>query len=97
MVRAVGIRELRTRASELLRRVRENQEAVDVTYRRQVIARVVPLVPPAETAESLSTVWTDMDRLAEEIGRHWRAEPAGAAASVRDGRRGGWAWPQPQA
>jgi antitoxin (DNA-binding transcriptional repressor) of toxin-antitoxin stability system len=97
MVRAVGIRELRADASEVLRRVREKQEAVEVTCPEQLIARIVPVVPPAETAETLSAVWTDMDRLAGKIGRHWRAEPGGAAVSVRDGRRGGWAWPQPQA
>ena len=88
MVRSVGIRELRANASEILRRVREKQEVVDVTCRGQVIARIVPVVPRAETADTLSAVWTDMDRLAGEIGRHWSPEAGGAAGSVSDGRRG---------
>jgi antitoxin (DNA-binding transcriptional repressor) of toxin-antitoxin stability system len=82
------MRELRARASSILRRVREKREAVDVTYRGQVIARIVPAPPPAGQKRTLSAVWTDMDQLAEEIGRHWKPRNKSAAEAVSEGRRG---------
>lgn len=88
MTRTVGMRELRARASGILRRVREKHEAVDVTYRGQVIARIVPVLAPAEQDEALSAVWTDMDQLAGEIGRHWKPEGKSAVEAVSEGRRG---------
>ena len=41
-MKAVGIRELRQRASEVVRRV-ESGSAIDVTSRGRVIARMVPV------------------------------------------------------
>ena len=67
MGRTVGVRELRSKTSGILHRVREAREAVDITYRGQVIARIVPVLPRAEGDETLSAIWTDMDRLAGEI------------------------------
>jgi prevent-host-death family protein len=88
MRKTIGVRELRARASDVLRRVRERHEAVDVTYRGQVIARIVPVLPPAEAAETLSAVWTEMDQLAGEIGQHWKPRGKSAAEAVSEGRRG---------
>jgi len=88
MRKTIGVRELRARACGILRRVRERREAVDVTYRGQVIARIVPVIPLAETAEALSAVWTEMDQLAVEIGRHWKPQGKSAAEAVSEGRRG---------
>ena len=41
---SVGVRELKQRTSEVLRRVRERGEPVDVTFRGEVVARLVPVV-----------------------------------------------------
>jgi antitoxin (DNA-binding transcriptional repressor) of toxin-antitoxin stability system len=71
-----------------MRRVREKREAVEVTYRGEVIARIVPVSPPAQRDQALSAVWTDIDQLAGEIGRHWRPEGKSAAETVSEGRRG---------
>lgn len=87
MHRSVGVRELRAKTSRVLRRVRDKREAVDVTYRGQVIARIVPVASPAETAATASAVWADIDQVAEEIGRHW-TPGSSAAAAVSEGRRG---------
>ena len=38
----VGVRELKQRASEILRHVREEKETYSVTYRGKVVARLVP-------------------------------------------------------
>jgi prevent-host-death family protein len=40
---AIGIRDLKLRTSEIVRRVREEHESVDVTYRGRVVARIVPV------------------------------------------------------
>lgn len=88
MRKTIGVRELRAKASGILRRVREKREAVDVTYRGQLIARIVPIVPLAEATQTLSAVWTDMDHLAGEIGRHWRPKGKSAARAVSEARRG---------
>ena len=82
---AVGVRELKAQASEILRRVREDGETIDVTYRGRVVARVVP-VEQSPSAEEASAVWANLAALSREIGRRW---PAGvtAAEAVSEQRR----------
>jgi prevent-host-death family protein len=87
VAKSVGVRELRAKASSILRRVREKHESVDVTYRGEVIARIVPVRPRPETVASLNAIWTDLDRLSGEIGKHWRAGGKSAAEAVSEGRR----------
>jgi len=81
----IGVRELKERTSEIIRRVRENNEAFDITYRGRVIAWLVP-VAGSPRKEDWRAVWAEMDRTAEEIGKHW---PAGvsAAEAVSEQRR----------
>ncbi len=67
MRRTVGLWEFRSKISGVLRHVRKAREAVDITYHGQVIARIIPVLPRAESDEMLSAVWTDMRRLAGEI------------------------------
>jgi prevent-host-death family protein len=82
---SVGVRELKVNASAVIRRVRDRGETVEVTHRGRVVARIVPVAAP-ETVASDDAVWSDIDRLAAEIGAHW---PAGFTAvdAVREGRR----------
>jgi prevent-host-death family protein len=89
-MREIGIRELKVHASQILRRVRESQEEVPITYRGKVVAHVVP----AETYEKLKAGIPDFwDAL-----REFRASTGGARlgdvfAGVRDrskGRRFSW-------
>lgn len=82
----VGIRELKTNTSEIVRRVRELGEVVDITYRGEVVARLIPARPIITSAEKLSSLWAEMDRLAEEVGAHWTGSPS-AVEAVREGRR----------
>jgi prevent-host-death family protein len=83
---SVGIRELKERTSQILRRVRENGEEIQVTYHGRVIARLVPAGTSQPDPTALSAVWTDLDRLAAEIGVRW---PSGVTATeaVDEGRR----------
>jgi prevent-host-death family protein len=84
----VGVRELKQRTTQVLRRVREKKEKIQVTYRGKVVALLVPVSeserPAASAAESAA--WADLDELAAEIGAHW---PAGVSAvdAIRQDRR----------
>lgn len=83
---SVGVRELKQLTSEVLRRVREDGEEIDVTYRGRVVARLVPVrVRPARRRSR--SPWRGIDAVAQEVGRHW---PKGlsAAQAVARGRRG---------
>ncbi|MBI4287253.1 MAG: type II toxin-antitoxin system prevent-host-death family antitoxin [Chloroflexi bacterium] len=81
----IGSRELKQKASEVLRRVREGGETISITYRGRIVARLVPVNKKTEKAETLG-VWADMDEVAAEIGARW---PVGvtAAKAVREQRR----------
>jgi prevent-host-death family protein len=83
---AVGIRELKTHASEILRRVREEKQTIDVTYRGEVVARIVPVAPKRPTGAELADYWAELDQLIADIAR--QAPPDVTAADVmRDIRR----------
>ena len=80
----VGIRELKRRASEIVRQVRERGEIYSITYRGRVVARVVPV--PEVKKETVSRVWATMDELATEISAKWPSNLS-AAEAVADQRR----------
>lgn len=82
----VGIRELKTNTSEIVRRVRELGEIVDITLHGEVVARLVPARPMSTPAEELDALWAEMDRLAEEITANWTGSYS-AVDAVREGRR----------
>jgi len=82
----VGIRELKQRASHILRQVREKKETITITYRGRPVARLVPVEDmESKRAEALA-VWAKMDDLAREIGAHW-PEGVSAVEAVREQRR----------
>ncbi len=85
-MRSVGVRELKAHASEILRLVRERGETVELTFHGRAVARLIPVVPAGRPEPEWASVWTEMDRLAEEIGARW---PAGLSAedAVREDRR----------
>ena len=88
---SIGIDELHTRTSEILRRVREDGETIDVTDGGAVVARVVP-VESNRTGEwkddrDATEAWLRRaDGLSKEIGSLW---PKGVSAvdAIRDVRR----------
>ncbi len=89
-MRAVGVRELKEQTSEVLRRVREGRETIEITYRGKVVARLVPVAPAeqpeATSAADFARIWADMDRLAEEIGARWPKGLSAADAVSQDRR-----------
>ena len=82
----VGVRELKQRTSDILRRVREDHETVTVTHRGKAVARIVPLDDWEAKQAEAEVVLAEMDQLAKEISAHW---PPGvsAADAVRQQRR----------
>ena len=86
-MKTLGVDELRERINEILRVVEEEGETVEVTRRGKVIALLVP-APRAQqpVKQDLTAFWTEMDRLAAEIGAHWKGD-MDAVEAVRDVRR----------
>jgi antitoxin (DNA-binding transcriptional repressor) of toxin-antitoxin stability system len=84
-VAAIGIRELEEQTREVLRRVREDGETVDVIDGATVIARIVPVKSTVDP-QALEERWNQVDRLAEEIDRSW-PDGVSAAEAVAEQRR----------
>lgn len=85
---AIGIRELKERTSDVIRRVRDRGETVDVTYRGRLVARLVPVARRSpSTKRATRAVIADIEQLAQEIAARW---PPGvsAADAVKEQRRG---------
>ena len=83
---AIGVRELKERASQVLRRVRERGEEIEITHHGRVVARLIPVSRERRRPRASAATWSTLDRLAREIGARW---PKGrsAAAAGREGRR----------
>ncbi len=84
-MRAVGIRELKEQASEILRRVREEGDAYEITYHGRVVARLVPVTEWKES-DSGAEFLDRWDRLGKSISSMW-PEGVSAVDAVREGRR----------
>ncbi len=73
----IGVRELKARASEIIRAVRDRRARYIVTYRGRRVGLLVPLESvEAEVvlgSEQGRTVWEELVRLGEEIGRGWQS------------------------
>ena len=82
----VGIRELKTQASDIIRRVRENNESYVVTYRGKPVAKLEPLADPEEKRYRAREVLAEMDKIAEEVSKYW-PEGLSAADAVAADRR----------
>lgn len=82
----VGVRELKTQASDIIRRVRDANETIVVTYRGKAVARIEPLEDPETTRYRAREVLAEMDRIAEEVTQYW---PSGVSTvdAVAEDRR----------
>ncbi len=84
-MRAVGVRELRERTSEILREVNETGEVVQVTHHGKVMAHLVP--PPRTTSpEAIKQALERAHELMERIGER-TTEPTDSSTSMREERR----------
>jgi prevent-host-death family protein len=72
-IEAIGIRELKARASEVVRAVKERRARYVITLRGQPAAILVPLdaMPPQPDADE---VWARLEELGKEVARNWQSE-----------------------
>jgi prevent-host-death family protein len=73
MIEEIGIRELKTRVSEVVRTVKEKRARYVITQRGKPAALIIPLDadPPADKGDE---VWERLVQLGEEIGKGWQSE-----------------------
>ncbi|HVC30449.1 MAG TPA: type II toxin-antitoxin system prevent-host-death family antitoxin [Steroidobacteraceae bacterium] len=70
----VGVRELKTRASEILRDVRDHQAEYIVTVRGMPVGMLVPLAKPSHEEPDAAAAWDEFFRVGEELMRRgWRS------------------------
>ena len=73
----IGVRELKVRASEVVRAVHERRVRYVVTRRGRPAAMLVPLEPPSPgqapgTAQD-PAAWDELTRLGARLARGWRS------------------------
>jgi prevent-host-death family protein len=72
-IKEIGIRELKSRASEVVRAVKEERARYVITQRGKPAAIIVPLdaAPPEKSADE---VWERLIKIGEELGKGWQSE-----------------------
>jgi len=74
-VLSIGIRELKTHASEIIRNVRQNQSRYVITYRGEPVGVLSPLTQAeVPTAPETTSTWDELIRLGQEIADGWQSE-----------------------
>lgn len=75
----VGVRELKIRLAEIVRRVRERKTRYIITYRGRPVASLGPVEgsPIPEAASADPSAWHELERLGEAIGKGWRSPKTG--------------------
>jgi len=79
----IGVRELKARASEIVRNVRDARARYTITYRGKPVGVLIPLEQPAPESltgdeGSAASAWDELVRLGEEIGRGWQLPSTGS-------------------
>jgi prevent-host-death family protein len=74
----IGIRELKTRVSEIIKKVRHEKHHYIITLRGRPVALLSPLEDPSSSIVGLSgdaipESWDKLIQLGEEIGRNWKS------------------------
>ena len=82
-MREIGVRELKVKASEIIRNVRKRRARYIITYRGRPIGLLAPIeggesIAPISTAEPASSAWDELTRLGREIAQGW---PAGKTSA----------------
>ncbi len=82
----VGITELKTRTSDIIRRVRYANETFLITYRGRPVAKLGPVQSTENQVDRDLSILEEMDRIAEEVTKYW---PKGLSAvdAVKADRR----------
>jgi prevent-host-death family protein len=72
-IEEIGIRELKARASDVVRAVKEKRARYVITQRGKPAALIIPLdaAPPEKSADE---VWERLLKIGEELGKGWKSE-----------------------
>jgi prevent-host-death family protein len=81
----VRVREPKSRGSEIIRRVREEDTSCEITYRGRIVARLVPVQEEAHPSP-VEDLWLEWDALVDSIAKSWPADVS-AVEAVRAERR----------
>ena len=73
MTEEIGIRELKTRASEVVRAVKEKRARYIITQYGKPVALMIPLDAEIDQKKS-DEVWTRLEELGKEIAKGWNNE-----------------------
>ena len=82
-MREIGVRELKVRASEIMRNVRKRRARYLITYRGRPVGLLAPIEGagsslPISASESAPSAWDELTRLGQDIARGW---PAGKTSA----------------
>jgi len=80
----VGIRELKQRTSELVRLVRQEGAEIEVTYRGETVALLIPF-SRTDQNQKAEDAWASLNLLSAEINARW-PEGVSALEAVQEGR-----------
>jgi antitoxin (DNA-binding transcriptional repressor) of toxin-antitoxin stability system len=84
-VGTIGVRDLEEHTRDVLRRVREGGEILDIADDGEVFARLIPVPPPVDAA-TRQAIWERRRQLIEDIDQSW-PEGVSAADAIADVRR----------
>jgi prevent-host-death family protein len=73
MTEEIGIRELKTRASEVVRAVKETHARYVITQHGKPAAMIIPIDAEIKKTDS-DEVWARLEKLGEEIAKGWKSE-----------------------
>jgi prevent-host-death family protein len=74
----IGVRELKTRASEIVRQVKEQGARYLVTHRGRPVAAIIPLSEAPDAAEPAGVAWDELVSLGEQIAHNWNSDKTSA-------------------
>ncbi len=72
-IEEIGIRELKSRTSEVIRAVNEERARYVITQRGKPAALIIPVdaAPPEKSADE---VWERLMKIGEELSKGWQSE-----------------------
>ncbi|MCY3708312.1 MAG: type II toxin-antitoxin system Phd/YefM family antitoxin [Caldilineaceae bacterium] len=80
-MRAIGVRELKTHASEIMRKVREERVSYTITYRGKPVGVLLPLEENGDVAqEKEQDPWSKLEKIREKMALMPRPEKTLAEA-----------------
>lgn len=73
-MRDIGVRELKAKASEIVRNVWKRRARYTITYRGRPVGILLPLdktMPPQEAPSPSSDAWGELERLGASVAKRW--------------------------